>query len=661
MAKKFTRRSFLNQTLLVSSNLVMFGCILDKQKDMTPDKIIPTKPLELIPAGSARRFKEAPMLSALVKEGKLPPVEARLPKVPFIREVDSIGIYGGTLYDDSRSQGGRFTLDGALISSPQETDNKGLLVRPHMCEKVLHNKDYTEFEFYIREGLKWSDGVELSSDDVIWWWEHEQNNKQLYPEGPKTAWKIGKAYARFEKINRWAFRIIFPLPFRPLINVSVHEWMSFSNFFCQPAHYMKQFHIDFNPDANKLAKSFGYEAWYQLYKEREEYMRPHAGKPGLSPWVRTITETTHDVYMRNPYYAEVDPEGNQLPYVDRIYVSVVEDRKLQDARIATGGVSLGPTVLSQINIYKKNEKQGDFHINKWTYSNSSECMFAFNLNHKDPVLKSIYNDLRFRQAMSLAIDRKKINDSLYFGLAKECQATLNPEVSYFDTRWLDHYAKYDIDGANALLDDMGLEWDDKQEYRLRPDGKRFKTVILYNQQSFPLQITELVREDWSKTGMDVILKESDLQFRKQRCMSGDHDCTCWNADLTEEIAAYLPWMTKWSPNNALYYALDWWYWYYSDGKNGQEPPQKWKDQFNRMASWYQAPDDEEYRRLGHDVWDFFSRELVCIGTVGYAPIPVVVKNGLMNVPESIKMGYGTVWAKSYKVQTFYWDHPEAHT
>ncbi len=575
MTKKLSRRKFINQTVLASSNLVLFSCTNQRANEDVVQSAAKTNILDSnsIHSDSLSPYSEAPMLSRLVERGELPPVQERLPKVPFIRQAETIGNYGGTLYNDAETQGGRFFLDGALVSSPQETNNVGSIIQPHMCEKVEINENYSEFTFYIREGLKWSDGLDVTADDVLWWWDHEQNNKDLYPEGPRTAWKIGESYAEFEKISKWVFKIRFPQSFRPLMNVSAHEWMSFSNFFAQPAHYMKQFHIDFNPRANEIAKSYGYQVWYQLYKEREEYMRPHAGKPGLGPWVRVATETTHDIFERNPFYAEVDQEGNQLPYIDRIYMSVVEDRKLRDARVATGGVSIGiVTALSQINIYQKNMEQGDFHINKWKYSNSSECMFAFNLNHKDPVLKKIYNDLRFRKAMSVAINRKKINDSLYFGLAKECQATINPDTSYFDPEWLHYYAEHDIGKANALLDDMGLIWDDKHAYRLRPDGKRLKTVILYHQQNFPLQIIELVRNDWSQTGMDVILRQSDQQFRKQSCMSGDHDCTCWNADLTEEIAAYLPWMTKWSPNNALYYAMDWWYWYYSDGKIGRNHP-----------------------------------------------------------------------------------------
>lgn len=612
-------------------------------------------------AQSISKYNEAPLLAEYVARGELPPVDDRLPKKPFVRQVKTIGNYGGTLYDQSESQGGRFHLDGALIAGPQETNNEGVLIRPHLCDSVTANDTFTEFIFHIREGLKWSDGVELTADDIIWWWKYEQNNRELYPEGPRSVWKIGDEYARFTKIDTLTFKISFPSPFRPCLNITAHEWASFGSYFGQPSHWMKQFHIDFNPQADALARKHGYQKWYQLYKEREELMRGgHTGKPHVGPWIRTVSETTHEIYERNPYYAEIDQAGNQLPYIDRIFVSVVEDRKLRDARVATGAVSQGMANLSRTFLYKKNTKYADYHIKKWKLANSSECMFAFNLNHKNPVKRKIYNDLRFRQAMSLAINRKRINQTLYFGLAKEYQATLNPNVSFFDPSWLTYYAGYDITKANALLDEIGLPWDQKHEYRLQPDGKRLLTVVIFNRQTFPVEMLELVRKDWQRTGMETIIKETDFRFRQEKCRSADHDCTCWNADLVEEIAAYLPWASKWNPHRALYYAIDWWYWYYTGGRAGTKPPAEWIDQFNRMAAWYTAKNDRDYKKLGHQVWDFFTKQLVCIGTVGYAPQPVVIKNGLMNVKESVNMGYGTVWAKSYDVQTYYWDQPVRH-
>ena len=117
--------------------------------------------------------------------------------------------------------------------------------------------------------------------------------------------------------------------------------MAFGSYFGKPAHWMKQFHADFNPNADELARQNGFGAWYQYYTMMREYMHPHVNKLHVGPWIRVVSTTTHDIYQRNPYFAEVDQQGNQLPYIDRIYVQVVEDQKLQDARMETGADSEG--------------------------------------------------------------------------------------------------------------------------------------------------------------------------------------------------------------------------------------------------------------------------------------------------------------------------------
>ena len=436
------------------------------------------------------------MLAARVASGELPPVEERLPKNPFVRYVPKIGEYGGTLYDQAESPGGRFHFDGALIVTPQETDNEGKLIRPHLCDRVESAADFKEFTFHIREGLKWSDGVAVTASDVLWWWWNEARNTTIFPQGPRT-FKIGDDYADFSQLDDWTFRITFPKPFRPCLNLSVSEYMSFGSYFAQPAHWMKQFHIDFNPRANELAREKGFGSWYQYYMMVRDYMHPIVDKPYVGPWIRVVSTTTHDIYERNPYYFEVDQEGNQLPYIDRIYVQVVEDERLQTARRATGAVSEGFCDMSEVSIFIRNANRADYSIRHWRLADGSECMFAFNLNHKDPIKRRVYNDLNFRQALSYAINRHRINETLYFGQAKEWQATISPKVSYFDPAWTEYCAKYDPALANQLLDQAGLHWDADHQFRLGPDGNPFISVVVFNRQAFPDELLEFVRQDWA--------------------------------------------------------------------------------------------------------------------------------------------------------------------
>src|SRR5215469_12916538 len=137
----------------ISRRHFLFGaCAVTLPKGAVWGKLRPSAPSAFLSAvtnsaSPQARFKEAPMLATLVSVGKLPPVEQRLPHTPFVRQVKRVGSYGGTLYDQAASPGGRFHLDGALIASAQETDNTSEIIRPYLCDQVTFNSDYTHFTF----------------------------------------------------------------------------------------------------------------------------------------------------------------------------------------------------------------------------------------------------------------------------------------------------------------------------------------------------------------------------------------------------------------------------------------------------------------------------------------------------------------------------------
>ena len=674
---KISRRDFLQVSFVAATGAVIAGCTsptpaatVEPVKPTAVEAVAATateapKPLvtatqpPVPPTAVTSKYKESPWATAKVTAGELPPVDQRLPKVPFVRDVPAIGKFGGKINEATYAQGGHFYFDGAILAFPQETNNEGNIIQPHLCDKVENNSDFSEFTFHLREGLKWSDGKPLNADVVLWWWKNEQMNVNLFPEGPYSTWKVGNTYAEFTKLDEWTFKVKFPTSYRPCLNMSAHERMSFGATFGQPIDYMSQYHIDFNPDADKLAKEQGFDNWTQAYNSKLYHLGPFANKPHVGPWVKTISETSREQFDRNPYYAEVDKEGNQLPYVDTISMAVVEDAKLRDAKVLAGEMTQSTAVLFQIDLYKQNAEKADYTIINWASSNTAECMMAFNMNHKDPVKYKIHNDIRFRQAMSYAINRKAINDTIYFGLAKEYQATVNNKASYFDNSWLTNCAEYSPDKANALLDEMGLKWDADKKRRIMSDGKPLQTTLIFFPQ-YPPEILELVGKDWTAVGNETILQNADRGLVEQTGLAANHDCTAWNADMVEEIAAYMPWSIKWMPNDWMRYAVNWWTYYSTAGKAGDQPPKEWNDQFDRMAAWYQAKSDDEYKKLGNQVWQFFSDQLPCIGTVAYAPRPIVNKNGFTNVPAFRQCGYGTVWAKSYFVQTQFWDDPAKH-
>jgi len=198
------------------------------------------------------RFSESPDLAELVKQGKLPPVEQRLPKEPLVvGPIEKIGKYGGELHTATLSYS--WGSDGgshARIPYLYWIDKNTQEVIPFLAKGYEFSKDARTLTLYLREGMKWSDGEPFTVDDILFWWNDIINNKDLTPTPPQQ-WTPGGKLPKFEKINDYAIRIKFAVPYKPILSV-LGYWGSMQGQFFAPKHYLKRWHIKYNPDADKI-------------------------------------------------------------------------------------------------------------------------------------------------------------------------------------------------------------------------------------------------------------------------------------------------------------------------------------------------------------------------------------------------------------------------
>ena len=407
-----------------------------------------------------------------------------------------------------------------------------------------------------------------------------------------------------------------------------------------------------------VAREEGFDHWWQAYQvhRRSLWGQSDPNIPELGAWVAKEFTTTHMLFDRNPYFFEVDSEGNQLPYIDQMFVHIVENKELMTAMAVTGDLSIYIVYaeVKDMPLFKANEEKGGYQVRVWKQSLGAHgAHFAFNLNHKDPVLREIFQDIRFRQAMSLAINREEINDAYYFGKGTIMQSTVSPDASYYKEEWGKAYIEYDLDRANALLDEMGLKWDDEHKWRLRPDGERLAIVMQYDE-SWESPVFELVKEYWEALGMAVDVRVIEGTLYLTRRVANEIDIGVWPSDRMEELRAYMPQANKFNPYDAMNYAREWETWLRTEGEKGEEPPREWKDQYALMERWYTATTDQEYHDLGQQVWQWFSDQLLLIGTIAYPPQPALIKNGLMNVPRFAFRGDGGNHLKTVWPQVWWW-------
>ena len=671
---KLTRRDFLNLSAMSAAGVLAAACaqatpeIIEKEvtrevekdvikevtkevekeviKEVTKEVV---KEVEKVVTPTVTPLNEAPEFRGLVAAGQLAPLEERIPMSPKVRDVvDGIGTYGGTNYREG-------SISHVWEMYALHVNNEVTEVFPEMVESWEFDAPWDELTLHYRKGMKWSDGEPFTVDDILFWWEEEAWNEELSPQGPRGWWKVFGEWTEFIKVDDFTIKLKFPTSYRPALAMAAN-YQTLQTLFHEPRHFMERFHIGFNPQANELAAKEGYEGWWQAYSYHKN-PRNDTSVPQVSPYMSVEIATDHQVWNRNPCAWEVDPEGNQLPYIDQIYVYVGLSREMAVTKAAAGElttfIQFMPNV-QDIVMYKENAEQGGYEVREWVQSVAQADQYAFNQNHKDPVLREIFQDVRFRRAMSLAIDREEMNDIIYFGKGTVIQSTVNPMASYYKEEWGNAYVEYDPDRANELLDEIGLEWDSERQWRLRPDGQRLAVTLQFNERFNP-KVMELVKEYWEAVGMQVEVRAMDGGLYNQRGQANELDLGTWHSDRMEELKCYMPQATKFNPHSEMHYAREWETWFRTEGKEGEEPPQRWKDQYLAMDRWYTASTEEDYQKLAVDVWQFFSDELVNIGTIGYPPQPAVIKNGLKNVPQFAYRGDGCNHLKTVWMQTWYWE------
>ena len=302
-----------------------------------------------------------------------------------------------------------------------------------------------------------------------------------------------------------------------------------------------------------------------------------------------------------------------------------------------GKYDFGKIEMTKMELMKAKEEAGNYNIRLWTGDMASSPIFAFNQNHKDPVLREIFRDVRFRQAMSVAINRDEMNDLIMDGYAKSCQATVNENATFYDPAWGESYAQYDVALANKLLDEMGLDKKDAEGWRLRSDGKPVSFVIAENQKAH-----ELVRDYWRAVGIKVEMNPLDRTLYWERGKTGDLDVGSAGLDNSIEFKVFQNVSKFWMECGDLAYAVDWVRWYTSKGAEGEEPPQAVKEYFVNWEK-IQSASGAEYTELAKKIFDFYADELYIIGTVGYGPTPVFVSNKIQNVPEQVLFMDASNW------------------
>ena len=291
--------------------------------------------------------------------------------------------------------------------------------------------------------------------------------------------------------------------------------------------------------------------------------------------------------------------------------------------------------LGDFPLFKSNEDKGGYRTMALPAWQDQLLIYFASLTPADQVYAGIVQDKRFRQAVSMAIDRTEVKKSVFLDFGREAQYAPPKGSDVWEQYMDDSYVQYDVEAANALLDEMGLAWDDKHKYRLMPDGRRLAIPFTYYEVT-PTATpgAELFPEFMKPIGIDTQIKQVDGRLYWSQNQAAEIHFADW----------WLPvqYMHIYGPAFFSVTAFGWNNWIATNGEAGTEPPDEVKRLYELKEIMQSTGDPAERQAAHKEIWESQAENIWVIGTVAAAPVPFVYNINLGNIGIAEEMGYYSV-------------------
>jgi peptide/nickel transport system substrate-binding protein len=651
-----------------------------------------TKPLP-----KPKSFQQSPALKGL------PPVAERLPESPYVVPHHWVkpGKYGGKLnmivFSSTGAADASADREFFYGHSPLRFLNDGLDIGPGLAESWESNDDSSEWTFHFRKGLKWSDGKPWTTQDILFWWDKFILDQKM-AQSPPDETRSGKGtLAKFTAVDDSTLKLTFDAP-APLtadrmaayvngaVGVNGAIWM-------MPSHYLKQFHPDYNKNVPADWDSVG-----GLMERKADWHRNPDCPTMIGYRCKSFDDNKGVVLERNPYYYAVMPNGDQLPYIDEIQISVISNVESGKLQVQQGSVDYchGPfnqILLGDVQGLRDSADKSDTQVILWDTGSGTASIFFFNYDYIDDEIRALIREPKFRQAISHAFNRAAVQKSVYFNTGERTTGTHSPKALEFQInqegkqlyqQWRDAYVEYNPDKAKQLLDELGVKDKNGDGMRELPSGKKLAMRLDYaaDQSAEHTAKDNQLVADLKAVGLQMTRNPIPPQAFDSEWESGKLMAhTNWEV-ANVGISLIQPfWLvpveyTRWSPLQGQWYALQ------GTGTNDKE---------TNVNPWKRHPPRIEAEKGGPiaKLWDIYNQSKVetdgmkrfqlvwelekihisdgpfFMGCVANYPAVIVAKNGLGNVPRKENLGQGGLvnpWGHPtpavYDPECYYWEKPK---
>lgn len=418
-------------------------------------------------------------------------------------------------------------------------------LEPALAESYAVSDGGRTYTFKLRQGVKWSDGQTFDADDVVFTFKNMIMNPEARA-GDAASFKLDGKPVEITRVNQYTVRFELPRP-SPAFLLQMRS-------FIMPKHKLLKYSVEGGAKASDING-----AWPTNVAESEVV--------GTGPFrLATYTAGQKVTLTRNPNYWKVDGKGTKLPYLDRLEFLVIRDPQAQVAQFLAGNLDQLNISGAQFPDLKQKEVAGaPFRVTRSTALFGSPPFVAYNFDAKDPALAKLFSDVRFRRAMQGVLNRERIIDTVYNGLASlpgHGVAPVNKDW-YANTR--PQLGSFNVAAAGQALDALGLKSKNSAGIRLLPNGRPLEFDLTYGTDSstYPAMAT-IIQSDFAKVGVKVNLRGILSSKLLSTGQSGD-----WEMILHAFGDQPDPELRKpiWQPGGALYY----WHRSLQPARDGDKP------------------------------------------------------------------------------------------
>ncbi len=454
--------------MLLRSIVVLMLFVLLSCDQPTSEDPAPTEPAAV---EGITRFSEAPMLAEQVRAGTLPPVEQRLPAKPVVSKAPEIGTYSNVLAHNI-FEGIDHPMNMYIVGQQNRTQfaffqslaiwslDEEPVLEPDLAESWEFSDDGKEITFHLREGVRWSDGVPFTVDDILFtYYDIVLNDDMVNPQSSSVRRLLAPGGdVEMEKIDDYTFKIVMTRPYPRLIEDLFAPGMT-AGFHILPKHEMKAVHPKYSPEATL--------ADWQGTRMPKPKQRPAV----IAPWITVGILGDKLVCERNPYYWKVDRKGQQLPYFDRFLFKLSTSGSEVALGLISGEIAadIGGACMMEVGLVKQNEKRANLKMVIFPEVHRIHGLWL-NFDHSDESLRWLFTNPKFQEALSLTMDRDQMAERTGPVMVADRSSLPDTLRERFPELDVKYELKEDRPLGLKLLEEIGVVDTDGDSWREFPSG-----------------------------------------------------------------------------------------------------------------------------------------------------------------------------------------------